>query len=140
VFALTEESAKKHDQVPNLLHLLSAVLRNNGPAAIAVGEVLEHKELTLKELIRRCDEAATSADVNSATEWTQVRNAAEATAKQWKHDYLSTEHLLMALMVDGTTTNQFFRQQGIETAAVNDTLYQVLFAAAGPQAPVAPTR
>jgi len=128
VFALIEESAKKHDQVPNLLHLLSAVLRNNGPAAIAVGEVLEHKELTLKELILRCQAAATTTDANSATEWTQVRNAAESTAKQWKHDYLSTEHLLMALMVDGTTPNQFFQQQGIEAAAVSDTLYQILFA------------
>jgi ATP-dependent Clp protease ATP-binding subunit ClpA len=58
----------------------------------------------------------------------QVRNAAESTAKQWKHDYLSTEHLLMALMVDGTTTNQFFQQQGIEAATVSDTLYQILFA------------
>ena len=139
IFALTEELAKKNGQVPNLLHLLSAVLRNNGPAAVAVGEVPDHKELTLKELIRRCDEAATSAHADSATEWTQVRNAAEATVKQWKHDYLSTEHLLMALMVDGTTTSQFFRQHGIETEVVSDKLYQMLFAA-GVQAQPAPTR
>ncbi|MEJ7594784.1 MAG: Clp protease N-terminal domain-containing protein [Planctomycetaceae bacterium] len=137
MFAHTEELAKKNDQVPNLLHLLSAVLRNNGPAAIAVGEVLEHKELTLKELIRRCEAAATSADANSATEWTRVRNVAESTAKQWKHNTISEEHLLMALMVNGTTTNQFFRQQGIEAAAVSDLLYRTAFA---PQGPLAPTR
>ena len=139
ILELTVELAKKNNQVPKLLHLLSAVLRNNGPAAVAVVEVLEHKETTLKELIRQCDEAATSADANTAIEWTQIRNAAESTARQWKHDYLSAEHLMMALMVDGTTTNQFLRQQGIEPAVVSDMLVRMVFAPPGPLAPVVPT-
>jgi hypothetical protein len=137
VFALAEESAKQNQQVPNLLHLLAALLRNNGPAAIAVGEVLKDKELTLSELILRCDEAAKNANANSTAEWTQVRNAAEATARQWKHDYLSVEHLLMALLNEGTITSQFLQQQGSEAKAVRDTLYQMQ-TGTNVQAPVVP--
>ena len=81
----------------------------------------------MKDLIRWCRAAAHAADDNSAVQWKIVVETAESTAKQWKHSYIGTEHLLMALIADGTPSNQFLSEQGIEAAAVSDMLNRMLF-------------
>ena len=52
---------------------------------------------------------------------------ADHTAMQWRHDYLGTEHLLMALIADGASTKSFLSEQGIEAAAIHDMMIQIYF-------------
>ena len=63
----------------------------------------------------------------TAEQWKELAATADETAKQWKHDYLGTEHLLMALIADGTLTKQFLSEQGIEAATVRDMAIRIYF-------------
>ncbi len=62
-----------------------------------------------------------------AQQWSELAATAEFTAKQWKQDYLGAEHLVMALIADGTLSKRFLSDQGIEAAAVYDMQMQIYF-------------
>ncbi len=151
IFEVAEDSARKDNKPLNSLYLLAAMMRDG--STVAINEVAEQKKVSMKDLIQRCDDAARVADrlfkatpdggagipqATSTDEWRKLAANAEFTAKQWKHDYLGAEHLLMALIADGTVTNRFLLEQGIEAAAVRDMQIRISHSPGRQTPPVQP--
>ncbi len=132
-FRTAAASAHKDGKPLNTLYLLAALIRHGSVPAIA--EIAEQKKIEIKDLMERCELAAQGADVTSIEQWQMLAATANDTAKQWKHDYLGTEHLLMVLIAGGTSTQHFLSEQGIEAAAIRDMAMQIYFSP-GRDAPV----
>ncbi len=124
-FRTAAASANKDGKPLNTLYLLAALIRHGSVPAIA--EIAEQKKVAIKDLLERCELAAQAADGTSIEQWQMLAATAVDTAKQWKHDYLGTEHLLMALIAEGTLTTSFLSEQGIEAAAIRDMAMQIYF-------------
>ncbi len=132
-FEAAVASAHKDGKALNTLYLLAALIRHGSVPAMA--EIAERKKIAMKDLMERCELAAQVADATSVEQWQMLAATADDTAKQWKRNYLGTEHLLLALIADGTSTNRFLSEQGIEAAAIRDMTMQV-YLSPGRDAPV----
>lgn len=149
-FDFAAAAARKDDKPLNSLYLLAALLRDG--SAPAINEVADQKNVSMKDLIQHCEDGARVLDRmfkatpdggaaipqnTSAEQWKELLANAEFSAKQWKDDYLGTEHLLMALIADGTVTKRFLKDQGIEAADVRDMQIRIHFSP-GRDAPILP--
>jgi ATP-dependent Clp protease ATP-binding subunit ClpA len=137
-FEAAVAAAQKDGKSLNPLYLLAALMRHDSVPAIA--ELAEQEKVSMRDLIERCDLAAQVADATSIEQWPMLATTADHTANQWKHDYLGTEHLLMALIADGASTKSFLSEQGIEAAAIHDMMIQIYFSPSSiaPRARVVP--
>lgn len=59
-------------------------------------------------------------DATTAEEWRELAATTEFASKQWKHDYIGPDHLLMALITSGTPAYEFLSEQGMEAAVIRD--------------------
>ncbi len=96
----------------------------------------------MTDLMEGCELAAQGAAGTSIEQWQMLAATADVTAKQWKHDYLGTEHLLMALTADETLTKRFLSEQSIEATTIRDMAMQIYFSPGqnAPAVPPLPTR
>jgi hypothetical protein len=124
-FKTAAASARKDGKPLNTLYLLAALMHHGSVPAIA--ETAKEKNIAMTDLMERCELAAQVSDVTSIEQWRMLAATAVDTAKQWKHDYLGTEHLLMALIAGDTSTTSFLREEGIEAAAIRDMAMQIYF-------------
>ncbi len=143
--------ARKDDTTLNTLHLLAALMRDGSLPEIS--EVAERKQISMTDLINRCDDAARVAErlfkatgdrgtgvsqTTSAEQWKELLEATELKAREWKHDYLGPAHLLMAFIADDPLTKLFLKEQGIEAAEIRDMTMQIRFSPS-PDAPAVRT-
>jgi ATP-dependent Clp protease ATP-binding subunit ClpB len=78
--------------------------------------------------VRRLPQATTATQVYLSQRLMNLFNRAEQQAKEWRDDYISTEHLLLALAYDDGPAGRILREEG----AAPHALHQAILAVRGP--------
>jgi len=113
-------------------HLLVALLRDRDGVAVRVLQKLGVPVDTLLRRaemeVRRLPQATTATQVYLSQRLMNLFNRAEQQAKEWRDDYISTEHLLLALAHDDGPAGRILREEG----AAPHALHQAILAVRGP--------
>jgi ATP-dependent Clp protease ATP-binding subunit ClpB len=104
-------------------HLLLALLSQPGSVVLTLVQRLDVTPTTLRNAIGELLEQQAAAygatgEVRSSTALTHVLDAAEKAAADLGDDYVSTEHLLLALAESGDRVGGTLREQGVTRDAV----------------------
>lgn len=108
-----------------LAHLALALLNQTDNLVIAVLDKLEADVIAIKEALTR--EIAKIPKVSggtptASTAFQKVLAKAEVEAKNMSDEFLSTEHLFLALLKEGGTIGEIFAAHGIDAKRVQETL------------------
>ncbi len=113
-------------------HLLVALLRDRDGVAV---RILQRLEVPVDTLLRRAEmEVRRLPQTTGATQvylgqrLLNLFNRAEQFAKEWRDDYISTEHLLLALAHDDGPAGRLLREEG----AAPHALHQAILSVRGP--------
>jgi len=128
--AARADAQRRGNPVVNDAHLLAALLEQDegvvAPLANKVGlNVARLKDDVARELDRFPKQSGGS-EPQFSRELTAALDRAEQEAKQLGDDYVSTEHLLLALaQTKGTTAHELFTAAGVKRADLMDALKSV---------------
>jgi ATP-dependent Clp protease ATP-binding subunit ClpB len=111
-------------------HLLIALIRQEDGIVPPILDKLEvDKKLIERELERTVEslpKVSGTGEVYASPHLSRVLNASFAEAKGFKDEYVSTEHLLIALLsVDGTRAAEILKRQGIDRERLLSALMSV---------------
>jgi ATP-dependent Clp protease ATP-binding subunit ClpB len=111
------------------LHLLLALMRqSDGVVPQVVGKIGTRPETLItaveQQLSRKAKVQGSNAQIGLSRAASDVLGKAEREAKQMKDDYVSTEHILLALTND-RTANELLIQHGIDHASVLKSLMAI---------------
>ncbi len=113
-------------------HLLVALLRDRDGVAVRVFQKLGVPIDTLSRRaemeVRRLPQATSATQVYLSQRLLHLFNRAEQIAKEWHDDYISTEHLLLALAHDDGPAGRLLREEG----AAPHALHQAILSVRGP--------
>ncbi len=113
-------------------HLLVALLRDRDGVAVRVLQKLGVPVDTLLRRaemeVRRLPQATTATQVYLSQRLLNLFNRAEQQAKEWRDEYISTEHLLLALAHDDGPAGRILREEG----AAPHALHQAILSVRGP--------
>jgi ATP-dependent Clp protease ATP-binding subunit ClpB len=128
-----QEAQRRGNPVLEDLHLLHALLSQEEtvvvPVLQKVGVTAGRLAEALSRSLERLPKQSGGVQPSSSRELNQVFEGAEREARSLKDEYLSTEHLLLALAAQkGSTTRQLLEEQG----ATREALLEALRAVRGP--------
>ena len=126
-YAQQMAQAEGHPQV-NPEHLLASLLHQDEGL---VGQVLKKLEVDLETITREVDDTLkllpkqTGGQLYPSNELTQVFYKAESELKQFKDEYVSVEHLLLALLEVKSKAQEILKAHGVRRDKVLDALHSI---------------
>jgi ATP-dependent Clp protease ATP-binding subunit ClpA len=126
-----EEAARLHHEYVGTEHILLGILREGEGVASAVlqslGANLDGLRQRIEEIVQKGKAAQVIGDLPYTTRAKKALEQAMSAARELKHNYVGTEHLLLGLLTDGTSpAAQVLREAGITLAPAREATLRIL--------------
>ena len=117
----------KHHTTLEIDHLFLCLLRDPSSPFIALLKKAALDTTTVKKAFEsKISKFATiqeqTHDIRPSNQFLAIFNIAEKQAKKWKDDFISTEILLLATLLEKSDTARVFEQQGLTIEALKETI------------------